>query len=519
MNKANELIDWLRDYAGKRINSRLIDERRCIPPYLVLDFGNQGILGMQVDAKYGGLCLSNTDALRVIEQLAGIDLTLATFVVINNFLGVRAVERYAQDTFRERMLPLLAQGRELASFALTESQAGSNPRAISATASVNPKGGWQLYGKKIWIGSGSWAGVINVFVQLLDTENKSKGITGFCLPQGLPGLDHGAEALTMGMRGVVQNPVLLNGVPVDETNLLGEIGLGMTVAQDMMLFTRLAIAAKSVGAMKHCAQLMLRYANRRKIATGRLIDNSVTQVRIAHITNAITAVETLVYRIAQLLDANISVPTEVYIACKTSGPEFLGQTADYLIQLLGGRGYIETNIAPQILRDARIFRIFEGPTETLNMFFGSSLIRPRKELERFFCEQLNSADIWKGLTNRVQEINDKWSNVSAPFPNKNSARSWGYTQIGELGTYATLHAVVRERYQQEESISLKHAVEWCVIESERIYKQGIDAISIQSTVAAIDETSDLISTYAKAVGELQQTLPGEDDQLDEFLTL
>ncbi|ELR96361.1 acyl-CoA dehydrogenase family protein [Gloeocapsa sp. PCC 73106] len=517
INKANKIIDWLRDYANKRINSRLIDERRCIPPYVVLDFGNQGILGMQVQAKYGGLDLTNTDAMRVVEQLAGIDLTLATFVVINNFLGVRSIARYAQESFREEMLPLLAQGRELASFALTESEAGSNPRAISATARVNPQGGWRLYGRKIWIGSGSWSGVINVFVQLLDAQDKPMGITGFCVPQGLPGLAHGGEALTMGMRGVVQNPVLFDGVAVTESNLLGEVGLGITVAQDMMLFTRLAIAAKSVGAMKRCAQLMLRYANRRDIATGRLIDNPVTQVRLSYITNAITAVETLVYRTAELLDANIAVPTEVYIACKTSGPEFLCQTADYLVQLLGGRGYIETNIAPQILRDARIFRIFEGPTEALNMFFGSCLIRPRKELERFFCEQLDGAQIWQELTDRVQEINDRWSTVSAPFNGKISARSWAFTLIGELGTYAILQAVLQEKYKKEESISLKRTINWCVIESNRIYKRAIDTVSPQFTVLTTDETNQAISSYMSSIGELRQTLPGEDDQLDEFL--
>ncbi|MBC6481910.1 MAG: acyl-CoA dehydrogenase family protein [Hormoscilla sp. GM7CHS1pb] len=68
--RASELIDWLRDYGEKRIDSQLIDERRCIPPYIVLDFGNRGLLGMQVEEQYGGLALKNQDTVRVIEQLA-----------------------------------------------------------------------------------------------------------------------------------------------------------------------------------------------------------------------------------------------------------------------------------------------------------------------------------------------------------------------------------------------------------------------------------------------------------------
>lgn len=514
--RANNIIDWLRAYATKRINSRLIDERRCIPPYIVLDFGNQGILGMQVQEKYGGLALKNIDALRVVEQIAGIDLTLATFVVINNFLGIRTIERYGTETFREEMLSILAKGRELAAFALTEPGAGSNPRALSATGIIDQKGGWQLQGKKIWIGSGSWAGVINVFVKLLDNDNKPKGITGFALRQGTTGLNHGLEALTMGMRGIVQNSVHLDGVSVNKINLLGEIGSGMTVAQDVMLFTRLAIGAKSVGAMKHCAQLMLHYATHRDVGTGSLMDNSVTLVRISNLTAAITTVETLVYRIAQLLDDGLSVPTEAYIACKTSGPEFLWQAADHLIQLLGGRGYIETNIAPQILRDARIFRIFEGPTEALNMFFGSSLIRPRKELQNFFCNNLCAVDIWENLNSKVQEIDQRWSISPEPFSNKTSARSWACTLMGELGTYALLLAVVQEKFKDNPSTQLRRAIDWTQAQFDFTFKKALSG-SVINAFQSADESRELISSYAEAIGELQQTLPGEDYALDYLL--
>ena len=140
-----------------------------------------------------------------------------------------------------------------------------------------------------------------------------------------------------------------------------------------MLYTRLAIGAMSVGGMKRCVQLMHRYATRRDIGTGLLLDNPVTLVRLSEIAAATTAFETLVARIAELLDDGYFVPAEAYVACKTSGPELLWKAADSLVQLLGGRGYIETNIASQILRDARVFRIFEGPTETLNMFLGCLL--------------------------------------------------------------------------------------------------------------------------------------------------
>ncbi|MBJ7899311.1 MAG: acyl-CoA dehydrogenase [Cyanobacteria bacterium RI_101] len=514
---ADPLIHWLRDFAQRRINSRLMDERRCIPPYVVLDLGNQGILGMQVSPQYGGLGMNHRETLRVIEQLAGIDLTLATLVVINSFLGVRLIQGHATPELKEELLPLLAKGRELVSFALTESGAGSNPRAIAGTGRPNPEGGWLLNGKKIWIGSGSWAGVVSVFVNLYDGEGKPQGMTGFVLRQDSPGLSYGPEAMTLGMRGVVQTEVILEDAPVQERQLLGAVGQGMSAAQEVMLFTRLAIATKSLGGMKRCAQLMARYSRRRTVGTGNLWENPLTRFRLGRLNAAITALETLVYRLADLLDAGVNIPTEAYIACKTSGPEFLGQAADDLIQLLGGRGYIETNLAPQIFRDARIFRIFEGPTETLNMFFGSSLIRPRKELQRFFVEILAAPQVWERLTAHTQSIYERWSKQTQPFGEKNAALGWAFSQIGELGMYAVLLAALEEKLNHQPTTALKRSRDWAEAEFKAVARRALDGATAEILVGEPEESADLIAGYEDAIGDLEQTLPGEDWRLDDYL--
>ena len=211
--------------------------------------------------------------------------------------------------------------------------------------------------------------MINVFVQ----HPEASGISGFAISKGTPGLRQGPEALTMGMRGMVQNTVYLEGVAVSAAQLLGQPGQGMTVAQDAMMYGRLAIASACIGGMKRCAQLMLRYSSRRTVSTGRLLDNPITLSRLGGLTAQIEALSALVGWIAQRLDEGEAVSPEAYTACKILAPEFYWQAADDLVQCLGGRGYIETNMAPQMLRDARVLRIFEGPTETLAMHLGAQI--------------------------------------------------------------------------------------------------------------------------------------------------
>jgi acyl-CoA synthetase (AMP-forming)/AMP-acid ligase II/alkylation response protein AidB-like acyl-CoA dehydrogenase/acyl carrier protein len=515
--RADAIIGWLRTYANERINSRLIDERRCIPPYVVLDFGNRGILGMQIPEQYGGTALGNRDAMRVVEQLAAIDLTLATFVVNNDFLGIRPIQRYGTKALRDELLPILAKGRELAAFALTEPGAGSNPQTISATGVADAIGGWRLRGTKVWSGSASWAGVINVFVKLVDANGNSSGITGFAVRQGTAGLRPGPESLTMGMRGMVQNFIHLDDVPVGSVNLLGEPGAGMEAGQDAMLYTRLAIGAMSVGGMKRCAQLMHRYATRRSIGTGRLLDNPVTLARLSDLTAATTAFETLVARICELLDDGWKVPAEAYVACKTAGPELLWKAADSFVQLLGGRGYIETNIASQILRDARVFRIFEGPTETLNMFLGSRVLHQSDELHEFLCNGLGAIAVSDSLRDAAEQIQARWSESTAPFSDRPSALRWASMLIGEVATSAIMLAAVQGIVNLTPSSRLRRAVDWAQQQFDQTLARAVSGTSVESMLLNANETTDLISSYGETIGDLEQTLAGEDDALDGLL--
>jgi alkylation response protein AidB-like acyl-CoA dehydrogenase len=404
----NNLLGWLRDYAARRINSQLIDERRTIAPHIVLDMGNQGLLGMQIPKTFGGrLELSNFELLRVQRQLGAIDLTLAFFVGLNNGLGVRPIQRFAQAHLKERYLPDLAAGRILGAFAISEDGAGSNPLALEATAQRGPDG-FRVSGTKLWCGSASWAGVVSVFAKHVDNNGCSVGHIGLCVDASQLGMRVGAEALTMGLRGMVQNTVHFEDALIAPERVLGSQFAGLSVASDVMGFGRLGIAATAVGGLWRALQLMVRYSKRRQINTGLLYSHGHTQRVINNTLRAATLLGGFVDNIGYALDCNASIPADLHAAAKLLTSEALWEGVDAAMQMLGGRGYCENNGASQLLRDARITRLFEGPSETLASFLGQRLWQSKgTHLTQYFihCGAAGQNASWQltHLLNRIAQ--------------------------------------------------------------------------------------------------------------------
>jgi acyl-CoA synthetase (AMP-forming)/AMP-acid ligase II/alkylation response protein AidB-like acyl-CoA dehydrogenase/acyl carrier protein len=516
--KLQETLEWLRGYAAERINSRLMDERRSMPPYIVMDLANHGVLGMQVPTRYGGLALNHLSTGLVLQQLAAIDLTLASFTAVNNVLGVRPILRHATPKRQEELLPLLAQGRELIAFAMTEPGAGSNVRAISSRG-VPSDGGWQLYGMKIWSGTSSWAGYINTFVQLeSEGGNGSRGVTGFTVRQGSRGLRMGPEALTMGLRAMVQNEVHLEGVKVTADDMLGTPGNGMTVAMDTMEYGRYALCWVSIGVLKRCLQLMLRHGKARSIATGRVVENPVTLTRISDLTAAITAVESLALVVAGLMDTNEPVPPEFFCACKVAGPEFAWKAADLLVQQMAGRGYIESNIAPQILRDTRILRIFEGPTEPMTAYIGSKLINDSAPLESFLRNILHQQAIAAELQVTAARIADRTQSARLPMAaDRMAAQNWANSLAGEVGVLGLLLASIRYRAQKEPSAALSRAEEWTRLRLDQCISNALGTTAAEAVYLNAAQAEDLINTYVSEIGDVDQTMASEDWNVDPLI--
>ncbi|MGK7941317.1 MAG: AMP-binding protein [Crocosphaera sp.] len=509
--RADNIIHWLRDYADKRINSRLMDERRSVPPYIILDFGNQGILGMQISEKYGGLGLNYRDFFRVLEQLAAIDTTLATLVFLNNTNGIRPIQHYGTPTLKEELLPLLAIGRELASFGLSEPDAGSNLGGLGTVAKPNGSRSWILNGVKRWNAS-AWAGVISAFVRLVDENNKLRGITGFAVRTNSPGVRIGPEALTMGVRGIVQNSIYFKDVSLDSQHILGEIGKGMEVADDALLMGRLCTATVSLGAMKRCTQLMLRYAGRRAIATGLLLDNPITLAKFSQLTQVITVVDILLQNLTQQLDQGQTLPLEVGMVAKIFASEGACHGADECIQLLGGRGYMENNLASQIYRDVRLLTIGEGPNENLRGYLGKSIMQS-ENLHDYLKNTLNAGDICQKLREMSQQVSDRCLANLDTFGNRSAALSWVHYLIGEAAMYGVLWATVRQNQEN----NLDSTIEWIKQQFNASLTQALQGISIESVILTSQATREKVASYFSSIGDTEQGASGEEIELEPLL--
>jgi len=513
--RGDRLVAWLREYGERRLQSRLIDERRSIPVYVGLDLGNQGLFGVQVEEKYGGLALRNRDVARVLEQAAGIDLGLGTWLLTSLFPGVRPIATFAQDALKNELVPALASGRVLAGYAQTEPGAGTHFPAMVARAVARPGGGWLLSGDKVWIGNSSWAGALTVMAHDVAPDGRRRGLTAFAVRTDRPGVRFGREILSMGMRGMVQGEIGFRDVEVDEASVLGDREKGLEVGVDSMCWSRFAIAATCVGAMKRCAQLMLRFASRRSIATGRLLEHPWLRSSLGETTAAVALSEALLYRVAQILDAGRGVAVDVFAVCKLAGSELLWTAADRLVQVLGSRGYDEANGAAQLLRDARVTRIFEGTTEALLAYVGSQALIPTSELYAFVRDELSAGDVADELERAVRSLRGR--RFEGAPGSAEPPRPWQCALAGQAAMWALLVGAASKDLERAPSDALARARDWGRLMLGTACAEAATAPARERAILELGAAEAAVAGYASSIGDVEQTLPGERWGLDPLL--
>jgi hypothetical protein len=320
----------------------------------------------------------------------------------------------------------------------------------------------------------------------------------------------------MGVRSIMQNSIYFDDVAVRPEHVLGEVGKGMEVADEALLVARLCMGAMSLGGMKRCAQLMLRYASRRVVSTGRLLDSPITRAAFSKLTIKITLVQALVDRLVEVMDQGEYPPEEACMMAKILGSDSLWEAADDLVEMLGGRGYMENNIAPQIMRDCRMLRIGEGANELMTLSVGRRVYHSEK-LHQFLRFQLGCPEMSDRLMEASQKIQHRCLSPAAPFGDRSTALSWAFTLIGQVAIKGVLFAAARATARQTPTKPLERALLWASLQFESALDQALQGAPAESFLLEAGETTQTIDGYKEAIGDLEQGPPGVEEAIDPLL--
>ena len=271
-------------------------------------------------------------------------------------------------------MPDLASGRKLAAFVLTEPNAGSDAYNIESRAVRQSDGSWVLNGEKRFIGNGSRAGVLVTFARA-EVGGKDRHIA-LILEKGMKGLEVGERYDTMGLRANDLRRLRFNDLRVPPENVLGEPGEGFRIAMHILNNGRMSLGTGSVGGAKKVLDLAIRHVKERRQFGTPLADFELVQDKIGWMVSYLFGLESMAYLTTGLVDAGVPDYSLESAICKVSATEFTWYQANRALQLAGGEGYMRDQPYEKILRDLRIFPIFEGANDVMRMFIALSGIKP-----------------------------------------------------------------------------------------------------------------------------------------------
>jgi acyl-CoA dehydrogenase family member 9 len=372
--RVRELNARIRDYCAEHYDARQAEEERWIPDQVLHDLGEIGALGLYVPEEYGGQGLSQTGYARVFETVGQIDATLAIVLGVHQSIGFKGISLFGTDEQKERFLPDLATGRKLAAFALTEPEAGSDAYHVRSRAVEQPDGSWILNGEKRYIGNGSRADVITTFARAeVDGEDKHIALL---LEKGMDGLEVGERYDTMGLQANDLRRLDFKDVRVPPENVLGEPGQGFRVAMQVLNNGRIGLGTGSVGGAKKLLDLSIQHVKERRQFGRPLADFELVQDKIGWMVSYLFGLESMNYLTCGLVDSGVPDYSLESAVCKVSGTEFLWYAANRALQLAGGEGYMRDRPYEKVLRDTRIYPIFEGANDVMRAFIALGGIKP-----------------------------------------------------------------------------------------------------------------------------------------------
>jgi acyl-CoA dehydrogenase len=374
-DEQKELRALAREFAEKEIRPKAseYDVHMKHPADVIAKAHGLGLMNLHVPEEYGGLGLNAFDGMLVGEELnwgcSGIGTSLGA-----NGLGAGPVIIAGTDEQKAKWLPPLIESPILCSFGLSEPEAGSDVAKLKTTAERRGDD-YVLSGSKTFITNAGYADWTIVFAKT-DAAKGHRGISAFIVPMDLPGVTIESHLDKMGQRATDTSAFALQDVVVPAANRLGDEGEGFKIAMQTLDFTRPGTAIGAVGVAQAAYELSVEYAKQRVTFDVPIAMHQGVNFMIADMATEIEAARLLTWQAAWMLDQGQRATLYSSFAKRFSADTAMKVTTD-AVQVFGGYGYMKEYPVEKLMRDAKLFQIYEGTSQIQRLVIAKEIFLPR----------------------------------------------------------------------------------------------------------------------------------------------